>query len=29
MGILGDVRASVQDAAKEVVVLNRTAEDIN
>jgi methyl-accepting chemotaxis protein len=29
MGILGDVRSSVQEAATEVVVLNRTAEDIN
>jgi len=29
MGILGDVRQSVQEAASEVVVLNRTAEDIN
>jgi methyl-accepting chemotaxis protein len=29
MGILGDVRSSVQEAASEVVVLNRTAEDIN
>ena len=29
MDILGDVRASVQEAATEVVVLNRTAEDIN
>ena len=29
MGILGDVKQSVQEAASEVVVLNRTAEDIN
>ena len=29
MGILGDVKSSVQEAATEVVVLNRTAEDIN
>ena len=29
MGILGDVKSSVQEAASEVVVLNRTAEDIN
>jgi methyl-accepting chemotaxis protein len=29
LGILGDVRSSVQEAASEVVVLNRTAEDIN
>ena len=29
MGILGDVRSSVHEAATEVVVLNRTAEDIN
>jgi methyl-accepting chemotaxis protein len=29
MSILGDVRSSVQEAATEVVVLNRTAEDIN
>jgi len=29
MQILGDVRSSVQEAATEVVVLNRTAEDIN
>jgi methyl-accepting chemotaxis protein len=29
MDILGNVRASVQEAATEVVVLNRTAEDIN
>jgi methyl-accepting chemotaxis protein len=29
MGILGDVRSSVQEAASEVVVLNRIAEDIN
>jgi methyl-accepting chemotaxis protein len=29
MGILGDVRASVQHAATEVVELNRTAQDIN
>ena len=29
MGILGDVRQSVQEEASEVVVLNRTAEDIN
>lgn len=29
MQMLGDMRASVQEAASEVVVLNRTAEDIN
>ena len=29
LSILGSVRITVQDAAKEVVALNRTAEDIN
>jgi methyl-accepting chemotaxis protein len=29
LGILDSVRSTVQDAAKEVVALNRTAEDIN